>query len=101
MMKRYALIDKAEKLLKEAKDALAKANAERDEALAQVKDMEECPTEILGSSIFTRRGDRIHLHYNLTEQGESMTRSEFTALASAVSAHAAALIHELTGNGEA
>lgn len=77
------------------------ALAKRDETLAQVKDMEECPTEILGSSIFTRRGDRIHLHYNLTDQGESMTRSEFTALASVVSAHAAALIHELTGNGEA
>ena len=77
------------------------ALTKRDEALAQVKDMEECPTEILGFSIFTRRGNRIHLHYNLTEQGESMTRSEFTALASAVSAHAADLIHELTGNGEA
>jgi len=77
------------------------ALTKRDEALAQVKDMEECPTEILGSSIFTRRGNRIHLHYNLTEQGEGMTRSEFTALASVVSAHAAGLIHELTGNGEA
>lgn len=30
-----------------------------------------------------------------------MTRSEFTALASVVSAHAADLIHELTGDGEA